>query len=53
MPTNNPVVLDTVTVVLPVVVDIPLNVAALPTCEADTTNTPVTASSFNVNPTGF
>jgi hypothetical protein len=31
IPANNPVVLDTVTVVLPVVVDIPLTVATSPT----------------------
>jgi hypothetical protein len=53
IPANRPVVLDTVTVVLPDVVAIPLTVAALPTCEAEATNSPVTASNFNVSPTGF
>jgi hypothetical protein len=53
IPTLNEVVLDTVTVVLPDVVAIPLTVATSPTCEADTAKTPVTGSSLNVNPTGF
>jgi hypothetical protein len=53
IPTLSEFVLDTVTVVLPAVVAIPLTVATSPTCEADAAKTPVTGSSFNVKPTGF